>query len=294
MQLFIGFDVGGTHIKHGVINENGEELTSDEYDTPDDESTFKEKWKTVVDKYCQEHEIASIGVSFPGHINHQTGEAAKAGALDYLDGENLCELFAQLTDLPVTIENDAHCAALGERWQGAGKDYEHFVCITIGTGIGGGIVMEGDLYRGSHYRAGEFGVLPVGNEGEPMHEVASASGLMKACRRALAVSEDEMPDGEELFKRMDSDVHLREAIEAWAHCLSRGIYSVISMFDPQAVLIGGGISEQEKIYLLLDKYLQRFEEWEALRVPILPCELGNQAGRLGAVWLAKQKQARSA
>ena len=88
MQLFIGFDVGGTHIKHGVINENGEELTSDEYDTPDDESTFKEKWKAVVDKYCQEHEIASIGVSFPGHINHHTGEAAKAGALDYLDGEN--------------------------------------------------------------------------------------------------------------------------------------------------------------------------------------------------------------
>ena len=166
--------------------------------------------------------------------------------------------------------------------------------VTGLAGIGGGIVMEGDLYRGSHYRAGEFGVLPVGNEGEPMHEVASASGLMKACRRALAVSEDEMPDGEELFKRMDSDVHLREAIEAWAHCLSRGIYSVISMFDPQAVLIGGGISEQEKIYLLLDKYLQRFEEWEALRVPILPCELGNQAGRLGAVWLAKQKQARSA
>ena len=277
MQLFIGFDVGGTHIKHGVINENGEELTSDEYDTPDDESTFKQKWKAVVDKYRQEHEIVGIGVSFPGHINHHTGEAAKAGALDYLDGENLCELFAQLTDLPVTTENDANCAA-----QGAGKDYEHFVCITIGTGIGGGIVMEGDLYRGSHYRAGEFGVLPVGNNGEPMHEVASASGLMKACRRALAVSEDEMPDGEELFRRMDSDVHLREAIEEWAHFLSRGIYSVISMFDPRAVLIGGGISEQEKIYLLLDKYLQRFEE------------LGNQAGRLGAVWLAKQKQARSA
>ena len=294
MQLFIGFDVGGTHIKHGVINENGEELTSDEYDTPDDESTFKQKWKTVVDKYRQEHEIVGIGVSFPGHINHLTGEAAKAGAQDYLDGENLCEIFAQLNDLHETTENDANCAALGERWQGAGKDYEHFVCITIGTGIGGGIVMEGDLYRGSHYRAGEFGVLPVGNNGEPMHEVASASGLMKACRRALAVSEDEMPDGEELFRRMDSDVHLREAIEEWAHFLSRGIYSVISMFDPQAVLIGGGISEQEKIYLLLDKYLQRFEEWEALRVPILPCELGNQAGRLGAVWLAKQKQARSA
>lgn len=292
MQLFIGFDVGGTHIKHGVIDENGNELTSDEFDTPDDKNAFKQQWKAVVEAYQEAHDIAAIGVSFPGHINTHTGQAAKAGALDYLDNENLCELFAQLTDLPVTAENDANCAALGERWRGAGRDYESFVCITIGTGIGGGIVVEGDIYRGSHYRAGEFGVIPVGDNGECMHEVASASGLMKACRRALAVPEDEMPDGEALFERMESDVHLREAIEQWAHFLARGVYSVISMFDPQAVLIGGGISEQEKIYKLLDKYLQRFEEWEALKVPILPCELGNQAGRLGAVWLAKQKLSR--
>ncbi|CAM6479604.1 Sugar kinase [Citrobacter sedlakii] len=292
MQLFIGFDVGGTHIKHGVIDENGNELTSDEFDTPDDKNAFKQQWKAVVEAYQKAHDIAAIGVSFPGHINTHTGQAAKAGALDYLDNENLCELFAQLTDLPVTAENDANCAALGERWRGAGRDYESFVCITIGTGIGGGIVVEGDIYRGSHYRAGEFGVIPVGDNGECMHEVASASGLMKACRRALAVPEDEMPDGEALFERMESDVHLREAIEQWAHFLARGVYSVISMFDPQAILIGGGISEQEKIYKLLDKYLQRFEEWEALKVPILPCELGNQAGRLGAVWLAKQKLSR--
>lgn len=292
MQLFIGFDVGGTHIKHGVIDENGNELTSDEFDTPDDKNAFKQQWKAVVEAYQKAHDIAAIGVSFPGHINTHTGQAAKAGALDYLDNENLCELFAQLTDLPVTAENDANCAALGERWRGAGRDYESFVCITIGTGIGGGIVVEGDIYRGSHYRAGEFGVIPVGDNGECMHEVASASGLMKACRRALAVPEDEMPDGEALFERMESDVHLREAIEQWAHFLARGVYSVISMFDPQAILIGGGISEQEKIYKLLDKYLQRFEEWEALKVPILPFELGNQAGRLGAVWLAKQKLSR--
>lgn len=292
MQLFIGFDVGGTHIKHGVIDENGNELTSGEFDTPDDKQSFKEQWKAVVDACRKEHEIVAIGVSFPGHINTHTGQAAKAGALDYLDDVNLCELFAELTDLPVTAENDANCAALGERWRAAGRDYESFVCITIGTGIGGGIVMDGELYRGSHYRAGEFGVIPVGNNGEYMHEVASASGLMKACRRALALPENEMPGGEELFARMESDVHLREAIEEWAHFLARGVYSVISMFDPQAVLIGGGISEQKKIYALMDKYLQRFEEWEALKVPILPCELGNQAGRLGAVWLAKQKLAR--
>lgn len=288
MQLFIGFDVGGTHIKHGVIDENGNELTEDQFDTPEDEETFRHKWREVVEAYQKEHEIAGIGVSFPGHINTHTGKAAKAGALDYLDNVNLYELFSELTDLPVTAENDANCAALGELWRGAGRDYDHFVCITLGTGIGGGIVVGGDLWRGSHYRAGEFGVMPVGNKGEGMHEVASAKGLMTACRRALAVSEEEMPKGEELFERMENDLHLREAVEEWARFLSRGVYSVISMFDPQVVLIGGGISEQKKIYQLLDRQLKTFEEWEALQVPILPCELGNQAGRLGAVWLAKQ------
>lgn len=288
MRLFIGFDVGGTHIKHGVVDENGNELTSGEFDTPEDEQSFRQQWIAVVEEYQKAHDIAAIGVSFPGHINPHTGQAAKAGSLAYLDNVNLHELFGELTDLPVTAENDANCAALGERWRGAGQDYDSFVCITIGTAIGGGIVVEGDLYRGSHYRAGEFGVIPVGPEGEGMHEVASTSALMKACRRALALPEEEMPDGEALFERMESDVHLREAIEKWAHMLSRGVYSVISMFDPQAVLIGGGISEQKKIYTLMDKYLQRFEEWEALKVPILPCKLGNQAGRLGAVWLAKQ------
>lgn len=289
MHYFIGFDVGGTHIKHGLIDEHGKEHSSEEFDTPEDEESFKKAWQEVVETYQKDHKIAGIGVSFPGHINVHTGKAAKAGALDFMDGTNLHDLFTSLTDLPVVVENDANCAALGERWRGAGQEFENFVCITVGTGIGGGIIVNGDLFRGVHFHAGEFGVIPVGNNGECMHEVASGSGLMKACRQALAVSADELPHGKELFERMDSDVHLREAINQWALFLARGVYSVISMFDPEAVLIGGGISEQEKVYQLLDRHLETFEMWEALRVPIHPCKLGNQAGRLGAVWLAKQK-----
>ena len=117
MQLFIGFDVGGTHIKHGVIDENGKELTTDEYDTPEDKNTFKKKWKAVVEAYQDEHDIVGIGVSFPGHINHHSGEAAKAGALDYLDGENLCELFAGLTDLPSPWKTTPTV----RRWASAGR-----------------------------------------------------------------------------------------------------------------------------------------------------------------------------
>lgn len=209
------------------------------------------------------------------------------------DDVNLMELFSGLTDLPLVVENDANCAALGEMWRGAGQHYDNLVCITIGTGIGGGIIVGRELYRGAHFHAGEFGVMPVGNNGESMHKIASTSGLMASCRRALALPAEEMPPADVIFERMATDVHLREAVNDWARYLSRGVYSVISMFDPGVVLIGGGISEQEKLYPLLTRHLETFEMWEALQVPIQPCQLGNQAGRLGAVWLAQQKLDRS-
>lgn len=126
-----------------------------------------------------------------------------------------------------------------------------------------------------------------------MHKIASTSGLMASCRQALALPAEEMPPADVIFERMATDVHLREAVNDWARYLSRGVYSVISMFDPGVVLIGGGISEQEKLYPLLTRHLETFEMWEALQVPIQPCQLGNQAGRLGAVWLAQQKLDRS-
>ncbi|SUH34116.1 sugar kinase [Salmonella enterica subsp. enterica] len=121
MQQYIGIDVGGTHVKYGVINSDGEELTHHQFDTPEDASTFTRKWQDVVARCQQDYDIAAIGVSFPGHINPHNGHAAKAGALAYLDDVNLMELFSGLTDLPLVVENDANCAALGEMWRGAGS-----------------------------------------------------------------------------------------------------------------------------------------------------------------------------
>lgn len=290
MRHFIGFDVGGSHIKHGLINEEGEELSSDEFDTIYDVEEFKQAWKKAVEAYQQDREIDGIGISFPGYINPHTGHVPKAGSLDFLDGVNLLELFGELTDLPITVENDANCAALGEMWRGAGQQFDSLVCMTIGTGIGGGIILNRQLYRGAHFRAGEFGVMPVGDNGENMHEIASARGLIEASRQALALPGDAPLHGKEIFEKMGNDVHLREVVDKWVRYLSRGIYSVVSMYDPQVVLIGGGVCQQKELYPMLERALEKFSFWDALRVPIQPCELGNQAGRLGAVWLAIRKQ----
>ncbi len=89
---------------------------------------------------------------------------------------------------------------------------------------------------------------------------------------------------------MANDVHLRDVVERWVGYLARGVYSVVSLYDPQVVLIGGGISQQKELYPMLERSLEKYKFWEALQVPIQPCQLGNQAGRLGAVFLAKQKQ----
>ena len=291
MRHFIGFDIGGTHIKHGLITEEGEELHTGEYDTHYELDEFKASWQEVVRQYQDKHEVAGIGISFPGYVNPHTGEVPKAGSLDFLDGCNLLTLFGELTDLPITVENDANCAALGEQWRGAGQKYDSLICMTIGTGIGGGIILERQLMRGSHFRAGEFGVMPVGDNGENMHEIASARALTDACRQALALPANEPLHGKEIFEKMENDGHLREVVERWAGYLARGIYSVVSLYDPQVVLIGGGVSQQKDLYPLLERHLEKYNFWEALRVPVHPCELGNQAGRLGAVWLASQKQA---
>lgn len=288
MQQYIGIDVGGTHVKYGVINSDGEELTHYQFDTPEDASTFTRKWQDVVARCQQDYDIAAIGVSFPGHINPHNGHAAKAGALAYLDDVNLMELFSGLTDLPLVVENDANCAALGEMWRGAGQHYDNLVCITIGTGIGGGIIVGRELYRGAHFHAGEFGVMPVGNNGESMHKIASTSGLMASCRQALALPAEEMPPADVIFERMATDVHLREAVNDWARYLSRGVYSVISMFDPGVVLIGGGISEQEKLYPLLTRHLETLKCGRRSRCRFSPANWEiRRAGWAPSGWRSK-------
>ncbi|NIY48871.1 ROK family protein [Cedecea colo] len=289
MRLFIGFDVGGTHVKHGLFTEEGEVLIAEEYDTHYDRQLFLSAWQSVVAGYRQHNEIAGIAISFPGYINPYTGQVPKAGSLTFLDGCNLLEMFGELTDLPITVENDANCAALGEMWLGAGHDYDSLVCVTIGTGIGGGIIVNRELMRGSHFRAGEFGVLPVGQYGEDMHQLASAKGLMDACRREMNIPADEKIHGQDIFARAETDLHIQGVIDNWVKYLARGIYSVVSLFDPQAILLGGGVSTQPMLYPMLERHLEGFKFWDVLKVPIRPCKLGNKAGMLGAVWLAKQK-----
>ncbi len=158
MRNFISFDIGGTKVKHGIITEAGEILTSGKYDSSYHRTQFIEQWRDVVQTYRSQYDVAAIGVSFPGYVNTATGHVEKAGSLTLFDDSPMQQIFSDCANLPVVIENDANCAILGEHWLGAGKSYRSVVCVTVGTGIGGGIIIDGHLLHGAHYRPASTGI----------------------------------------------------------------------------------------------------------------------------------------
>lgn len=159
----VGLDIGGTAVKYGLLNENGVIIETGEFPTEASkgvENLFKNIC-SVVDKYLSE-EILGIAVSGTGQIDGTIGKVIGGNPIiPGWIGTNLVEKLEDRYKLPAVLENDVNCAALGEKWLGAGKEDNNFVCLTIGTGIGGGIVLDGDVFRGDTCVAGEFGHIQI-------------------------------------------------------------------------------------------------------------------------------------
>lgn len=287
MRNFISFDIGGTKVKHGVITEAGDILSCSEYDPSHDREIFIGQWRDTVRTYRRQHAISAIGVSFPGYVNTVTGHVQKAGSLEMFDDSPMRRIFSACTDLPIVIENDANCAILGERWLGAGKQHQSLVCLTVGTGIGGGIIIDGHLLRGAHYRAGEYGYMIAGGDNQNLHDLASMTALINTYRRHREIDPQTRIDGRHIFAAAKHDPAVADIIKQWARYLAQGIYGVVSAFDPEAVLIGGGVCRQPMLYPLLEEHLAGYFAWPSIQVPVIPCRLGNTAGLLGAVYLAR-------
>lgn len=287
MRNFIGFDIGGTKVKHGIVTESGEILTSGEYDSTYHYARFIEQWRATVQDYRTRYDVSAIGVSFPGYVNTTTGYVEKAGSLTLFDHCPMRRIFTECANMPVVIENDANCAILGERWLGTGKAYHSLVCITVGTGIGGSIIINDQLLHGAHFRAGEYGYMLANEQNENLHDLAAMPALINAYRRKRGIDKDVYVDGRMIFNAAGQDDEIAGVIKQWTRYLALGIYGVVSAFDPEVVLIGGGVCRQASLYPLLEQHLAGFFAWPDIHVPIMPCQLGNNAGLLGAVSLAR-------
>lgn len=191
--------------------------------------------------------------------------------------------------------------ALGEKWQGSGKDSSNYICLTIGTGIGGGIIIDNKLYCGSRFSAGEFGFMMVGNpfkdEINPCLSYRGGifGGIRKEYSKLIGCNLDEV-DVKEIFKEKD-DI-CKRLVDNFYGSLAQGIYNLYFMFNPEKILLGGAISSREdlldKIYEKLQIVVDRMGDIRGTDVKELiklqKCKLGNEAGQLGALYNFKLRK----
>ncbi len=294
----VGIDIGGTMIKYGLVSSDGEISDSGEIPTEAEkgiENLFQ-KISDIVEQYSKK-ELLGIAVSGTGQIDGKIGKVI--GGNDIISGwigTDLVKRLEKKFSLPAVLENDVNCAALGEKWLGAGKGKKDFICVTIGTGIGGGIVINDDILRGDTCVAGEFGHIQIIKNGlECMcgkkgcyERYASATALVRMVKEKTGLE----LNGKEIFTRERAGESIfKEIVEEWVDYLTDGLSTIIYIFNPSLIIIGGGITKQGD-YLLnkVDKNLvSKIGINYKKNLSIKFAKLGNNAGMLGAVYILLKK-----
>lgn len=289
MGNFIALDVGGTFIKYGIISRKGQVLVKRETPTEASKGTvcLIHKIISLIEMLMsQDSTIEGIGISTAGIVDTEQGIIRYANEnLPGYSGTRLKEIIENRFNIPVIVNNDVNAMALAEQWVGAGTGKNTFFCMTIGTGIGGAIVINGNLYKGMHFRAAEIGYLNKQDSQTCLETQASVSALIDRVKRELHIEEE--LDGIAIFSRAkNGDNAYLKIVEAWIEDISKGLANVICMFDPEMIIIGGGVSKQKKF--LLDKIKISLPTYLPLAllegIEIITAKCENDAGLIGAVY----------
>lgn len=288
MAYYIVFDVGGTKTKHGVMDRNGELITSGDYETNCRQlEPFLEDMENVVKEYQRTWDIKGIAMSLPGFVDSQTGYTEFAGAIIALNGQNVKTLLEEKTSLRVEVENDANCAALAEKFSGHAKECDSFICMTLGTGVGGGIFAGGELVRGASFRGGEFGMMLTETENgqfTTLNSSASTAGLIRSYKEQQGIPQSQQIDGQEIFEKAKHDPAIEKMIDQWYKRIAIGIYNVATVLNPEKILIGGGVSARPDLIPNIEKHLHTLHAWKNIQVTLETCYYFNQAGMMGALY----------
>jgi glucokinase len=313
MALTAGIDVGGTKIAGGVVDDAGTILTTARRESPaTDTEAIQREIEDLVAELRTQHDIVAVGVGAAGFVDARRATVLFAPNLAWRD-EPMRDDLERRVGLPVVIENDANAAAWGEFTFGAGEDVEDFVLVTVGTGVGGGLVFNGQLHRGAFGVAAEIGHLRVvpdgrlcgcGNRG-CWEQYASGSALVRDTREQAArgsliartLLDRAGGDVEGITGPLitaaaqEGDEFAREQLASLGRWLGEGIATLTAVLDPAVVVIGGGVSEAGE--LLLGPIRSHFRANLTGRhyrpeLEIREALLGNRAGMIGAADLARR------
>lgn len=287
MDKYIAFDVGGTNVKHALLFEDSNIINNGKYKTDcTDLAAFLDGMFHTILTYKKKHDIKGIAISLPGYINPKTGYSENAGFIEALHNQNIKKMLEEKLGIAVTVENDGNCAALAEKWNGNAVECKNFICMTIGTGIGGGIMINDALLHGARFKGGEFGHMYIQTKDglkENLHKSASTSALISAYRQLKQLNLSEKVDGEEIFKEAESNKEVQKVMQQWYKNISYGVFNLAVTFNPEKILIGGGVSERNELIYHVVKHLETIPRWEEFKVPIDACKHKNNAGVIGAL-----------
>ncbi|CAM8635093.1 ROK family glucokinase [Candidatus Planktophila dulcis] len=313
MAYTIGVDVGGTKVLGGVVDESGTVVKTARRDTPrEGGSALTQAIADVAKELMAEFTIDSVGVSAAGFVSSDRKTMLATPNIAGWNGVDLDYQVTSLIGLPVVIENDANAAAWGEARFGAGRGKRHMLMLTVGTGIGGGIVVNGELYRGAFGIAAEIGHIRVVPEGHLcgcgargcFEQYGSGNALMRHAREAIAASPDIarnlLARGDGTLEGLtgkaitdaarDGDAVALAAFNTTAQWLGAGIASLAVVLDPECVVIGGGVIDAGEILLKPTREALERSMPFAGKHPypeIIGAQLGNEAGLVGVADLAR-------
>ena len=312
----LGIDLGGTNIVAGVVDKKYKIVAKASCKTavPRPESEICDSMAEVAKKAVEKakltmDDIESVGIGVPGAVNPKTGVIEYSANLFFHNWE-VVEMMEERLGKKVHIENDANAAALGEYLAGSAKGARNAVAITLGTGVGGGIIIDGKIYSGSNFAGAELGHMVIVKDGKECacgrrgcwETYASATGLINLTKQKILSEKLEFSymlklcdgdinkvNGRTAFDAMrDSDPTAKSVVEEYISYLSCGLVNIINIFQPDVLCIGGGISnEGENLLGPVRSYVERerYTKHNDKQTVICKCTLGNDAGIIGAAYL---------
>ncbi|CAJ1201576.1 Beta-glucoside kinase [Companilactobacillus paralimentarius] len=275
-------DIGGTSIKFAVMKDDQLEKL-EPVKTPQTLEEFYQVLTNKVDSMKAQYQITGVGISSPGAVNKKTGVVEGASAIPYIHNFEIQQALSKRFDLPVSMENDANCAALAELDSGAGRDVSSLLFLIIGTGVGGSVIINHQILHGAHLFGGEFGFTLVDDK-------STLSNLATSVGVAQRYNANSKPitnySGKEVFDLADhGDARAQKEVQTMYYSLAKGIYNLQYSFDPELIVLGGAVSNNPHLIPEVNKEIEKIRKVvkiASIKPEIVPCHYTDEANLRGA------------
>lgn len=291
---YLVLDIGGSAIKYAIMTGKIEFIEKGKTATPHDSiESFLEVVGDIYDKY--KDDIEGIALSMPGVLDIEKGYAYSGGALTYISGKEIVKILQERCPTKITIENDGKCAALAEVWKGSLKNYNDGVVIVLGTGVGGGVIINREIRKGKNFFAGEFSFIATDiNNTQSLENcwgfVSGSKALMDASAKAKNIPVEEL-DGYKVFEYANNkDEDILKVLDDFTYKLAVQIFNLQCILDSEVFAIGGGISAQDILIEYIQKNVDKYHKSLKIKMPNVPkpnvvnCEFRSDANLIGALY----------